>query len=269
MVIRYFAEGKWDEAIRDYERAISNDRISGRNFSKIQIGDKLARAYAGRVGNYFAQAEMNSANGLSTYASKYYNLAHLDYLQAFKLGLSQTSDIQGRIKQIEFNLRTEEERYLHAMLDAISAVAADNTTLPTRAVANEMNKVGLLHLTVNDLADADSDFSAVISQYPRYPEAYYYRGYVNLIQKEYGQAISDLNKTVELNPRYTYVYVNRARAWQSKGDYDKAISDLSEVLEIAPDCGDAYYWKGNAHLASKQYDLACSDLPESIDLNTS
>jgi tetratricopeptide (TPR) repeat protein len=118
---------------------------------------------------------------------------------------------------------------------------------------------------------AIDDFAEAISLDPKYPDAYYWRAFVN---EKYGQdyvsALEDFTKVIDLNGAYVYdAYNGRGETYIKLNEFEKAISDFSLLLGLAPDYWLAYYNRGLCYAGVRQYQKAVDDFRRylAVDMN--
>ncbi len=82
---------------------------------------------------------------------------------------------------------------------------------------------------------AIKSFDTLISLFPNYDTAYYYRGILKLDDDKTSSAIDDFTKVLKLNDRYTEAYIMRGRAKQRYDGKSVINDDLNKWKEINPD----------------------------------
>ena len=81
-------------------------------------------------------------------------------------------------------------------------------------------------------------------------DAYFYRGQLWEVEKEYLEAYRDYSEAIKLQPLYTAAFYSRARLYNQKtlssipDLHKKAISDYSRVIALRPEFGYAYHERG-------------------------
>jgi tetratricopeptide (TPR) repeat protein len=81
---------------------------------------------------------------------------------------------------------------------------------------------------------AIADYSKVIEQNPKDPEAYNNRGNAFFDNLQYDLAIADYTKAIELNPKYAEAYYHRGNVYVDKLQFDQAIADLKTCISLSP-----------------------------------
>ena len=101
---------------------------------------------------------------------------------------------------------------------------------------------GLYPIKMQDnFSMAIKDFSKAIDLNPLDEEAFYNRGIVHYIMKDYDKAIKDYNEVIELNNEYENAYNGRGVAFYYQGQYEKAIKDYMKVIKLNPYNNEVYY----------------------------
>lgn len=85
---------------------------------------------------------------------------------------------------------------------------------------------------------------------------FYNRGNAYLTEKNYSSAIADYSRVITQNPKFTEAYYNRALAYNASEKYEKARKDVEKTLELDPLNGAAYYTLG--FLLEKQGSLSAA-----------
>ncbi|MDH8702304.1 tetratricopeptide (TPR) repeat protein [Dysgonomonadaceae bacterium PH5-43] len=77
-----------------------------------------------------------------------------------------------------------------------------------------------------------NDYNIVLKLNPEFIYAYFNRGNIKFIQKDYISALEDYNKAITINPDFAECYFNRGLLYLSMGNIDKGIKDLSKAGEL-------------------------------------
>jgi tetratricopeptide (TPR) repeat protein len=88
---------------------------------------------------------------------------------------------------------------------------------------------------------------------PDLDEAYYLRGLVFRMMKQYNQAVASYSEALQLNPKRTAAYLERGMSYLSLNKVTPAISDFNQVIEMQPASGQAYYYLAEAYYQRKEF----------------
>ncbi len=73
-------------------------------------------------------------------------------------------------------------------------------------------------------------------------------------KREFDKALSDYNEAIKIDPRYAQAYYNRGLVQMEKKDYDKAIADFSEAIRLDPRDPSGYSNRAAAYTAKARLD---------------
>ncbi|MDL2241956.1 tetratricopeptide repeat protein, partial [Bacteroidales bacterium OttesenSCG-928-L03] len=76
------------------------------------------------------------------------------------------------------------------------------------------------------------DYDKVIALNPEFFYAYFNRGNIRCLQKDYRAAIKDYSEAIRINPDFAEAYFNRGLTQLYLGDTSKGVSDLSKAGEL-------------------------------------
>ncbi|MBC8310839.1 MAG: tetratricopeptide repeat protein [Candidatus Marinimicrobia bacterium] len=158
---------------------------------------------------------------------------------------------------------------------------------------------------LNNIEDALSDVNIAIRRDPNLIEAYYYRGQIHYLQKEYISAIRDYNIVIEndlfipdviarkiesqfetyrsdsllvdinsfiniVDSEHPYLgklYFYKGVLLFQKGYYSHALESINEAIKLSPEIGEAYMIRGNIYRIQGNLDDAFIDLNTAIESN--
>jgi tetratricopeptide (TPR) repeat protein/V8-like Glu-specific endopeptidase len=278
------AQGKYDEAITEFDRAIQIDprravaylyRGTARNLS---IDSKVI----GIVAERFEPEEK-----VKQQFTAEYQLALADFQKAYQLNPRPTWALEGAAR-----VQNDLGNYAQAIktLDAAIAAKPTDNAYGLRAFARQ--KMG-------DLPGAVADYSAAIKLAPYVAFYYGMRGNVYTEQKNYLAAIADYDRAIRLEPKNPNYYLTRATAksnlklsaaaiqdysqaiklnrnpqlkpllFAARGaehfkqdNYSAAIADFSAVLQDNPRNSTVRYLRASSYASIRQYSRALADLEE-------
>jgi tetratricopeptide (TPR) repeat protein len=92
-------------------------------------------------------------------------------------------------------------------------------------------------------------------------EAWYYRGRIDGVKKNYESGIQDLSKAIELNPNFAVAFYWRGAMYVGKNDYDSALKNLDQSIRLDPNLAGAWYLRGvikreKGDMAGAEVDIA-------------
>ena len=116
----------------------------------------------------------------------------------------------------------------------------------------------------NDHALADADRAIALS--PDSYIAYFARGAVNFLKKDYAQALSDFGRAILINPDSFFSYKLRGVLYHVKGEYDRALADFSDALRRNPDDAELYNMRAMTKSALNDDKGALDDLNKAFAL---
>ncbi|OGS43805.1 MAG: hypothetical protein A2539_06010 [Elusimicrobia bacterium RIFOXYD2_FULL_34_15] len=123
--------------------------------------------------------------------------------------------------------------------------------------------------------EAIENYTKAIQIYPKFIEAYDFRGLSYYIKGKYDNAIKDFNKVIEYSPNNGMCYMERGAAYYLKGLSDEAIKDFNKAIELSQTLKNndnlayVYYLRGCANEKKRLTFEAKRDLKTSADLGSS
>jgi len=79
-----------------------------------------------------------------------------------------------------------------------------------------------------------------IKKDPGYFDAYYNRGVVYFLMKNYRAAIDDLSKAISINPDSSEAYASRGEVYEIINDGEKAFNDYKRAARMGNKCAQDY-----------------------------
>lgn len=101
--------------------------------------------------------------------------------------------------------------------------------------------------------------SQCLQKYPKFYEAYIYRGKLFNKLKKYREAKSDFEAAVQLHPERQIGYVGQGDCYRSSEDYEEAIQCYNTALKIEQSSS-VLLRKAICFLELERYDLALADI---------
>ncbi len=257
-----YALGNEQEAIKDYDRAISlnpkyADAYNNRGKAKFEMGNKpeaiadLDRAIS--LNPKSAEAYFNRGNAKSDLGNQLEAIK--DYDRAISLNPKSAEAYFNR-----GNAKSDLGNQLEAIKDYDRAIALNPKS------ADAYNNRGNAKYKLGNKQEAINDYDRAIALNPKFAGAYNNRGNAKSDLGNKPEAISDYDRAIALNPKDAIAYNNRGNAKSDLGNKPAAISDYDRAIALNPKYAYAYYNRGNAKsdLGNKQGAIA--DLSKAAEL---
>jgi tetratricopeptide (TPR) repeat protein len=139
--------------------------------------------------------------------------------------------------------------------ERLEALARQNPNDPQIWLA-----LGLLYFGDRQrLEEATQAFNNALNLDSRLAEAYYNRGIIFIIKKEYEKGIRDCTDALKLKPNYVKAYNSRGLAYLSLGYPDRALADVNKALALDDRDQDAYHSRGVVYNELGNFEAANAD----------
>lgn len=92
--------------------------------------------------------------------------------------------------------------------------------------------IGQVYFDMGNLAKAKEYYDMTIENAPSYGLAYYNRGTMLGMQKQYHSSLNDLNKSIDLDPTNANAFLNRGLAHYFLKEMDKACEDWNQAADM-------------------------------------
>lgn len=222
------AEGKFDEAIKEYERAVS-------------LNPRYGDAYEGMGDSYDAKGDYDRA------------LKYFDKVIELKPRDAAGYDNRGDV----YFKKGLYEKAITNYGNVIELSPRDNLAFVNRGKAYYKN---------GDSARALKDYDEALRINPGDGAAYFNRGLAYDDAGRYDEALRDYTEAIALAPDNLEAHYKRARVYGVKGDLVKAITDLSVYLTFKPQDDEALCARAALYNAKRNYRDALADLEKAIKL---
>jgi tetratricopeptide (TPR) repeat protein len=264
--LAYAAKGNYDQAMADYNQAITSNSIYAEAYLNQGIVYYAQRKYDQALADFnqalvmnpnFAQAYNN--RGAVYYAKGDFDPAIDDYTQAVKLNPNFAEAYYNR--GLIFDTRGNSDL---ALADFNQAIKID----PEYKAA--YTKRGEAYIAKGNSDQALADYDQIVKTNPYSAEAYINRGMAYAAKGNSDQALADFNQAINISPNHPHAaesYNNRGIIYYAKGDSDTAIVDFNRALNINPNYAEAYSNRGLSYAAKGNYDQAINDYTQAIKLN--
>ena len=259
---RHFQQGKYEEAIADYNEAIrinpeSAEAYYNRGTTKDMLGrhEEAIEDYkeASRVNPQFAQAYYNRGNAKDALGR--HEEAIEDYDEAIRIN-SQYAQAYCNRGTVKLTL----DQHNEAIEDYDEAIRINLQF--AKAYYNRGIAKGMLGW----YEEAIADFNETIRISPQFAEAYGNRGNAKVALGRYDDAIADYDQAIRINPQFAEAYYNRGNAKVALGLHDDAIAEYDQAIRINPQYAEAYNNRGNAHKEIGEYEKALANLQRALEL---
>lgn len=196
-------------SIDEYSAKIANNPSSINAYFARAIDYMLVQDFAEAIEDFDKVIQLDS-----DYAMAYFNRAVVRY-KRLEYDLSQTDSQQGEPADNSISLSTasKQQNLVTPSADAATLKLKDNK----RAYEHEL---------------IVRDFDKVIQLNPGFVYAYFNRGNLRCVQRDYRAAIEDYNEAIQRDPEFAEAYFNRGLTRLSLGDTDRGIADLSKAGEL-------------------------------------
>ena len=230
---KHFQQGKYEEAIADYNEAIRiNPESAEAYYNRGTTKDLLGR-HEEALEDYNEAIRINPES-----AEAYYNRGttkdvlgrHEEALEDY----NEATRVNPQFAQAYYNRGNAKDalgRHEEALEDYDEAIRINSQY--AQAYCNR----GTVKLTLDQHDEAIEDYNEAIRINPQFAKAYYNRGIAKGMLGWYEEAIADFNETIRINPQYAEAYYNRGNANKEVGEYKKARVDLERALELAMEQG--------------------------------
>lgn len=209
-------DGKYDEALRDYSKAIELDPED--------------------PDNYVGRGNVHSGSGE-------YDLALRDYNKAIALDSNSSSAYWGRGNMYEsmrrFDLARKDKRKSEELAKHNSELEIERMLLEDPENATVYLARGHERFEEHKYDRAIEDFSKVIAIYGRHADAYRYRGDSYREKGEFDLALRDYNKAIAIDERNGGAYYGRGVIYEKKGRKQLALNDYEKARDLGN--MDAFY----------------------------
>jgi serine/threonine protein kinase len=261
----YRNQGRLDEAIENFNKAITLDPNTAINYSErgsiyydqdnqdkalddfntaIKLDSRLAIAYNNRAYVYYNKGKKKEALD--------------DFNKAIELEPGLAVSYNGR--GVVYHDQNEEQK---AIDDYNKAIKIDKNY----AVAHHNR--GTFYLNKGKLNESLVDLNKVIEIEPKLANSYYVRSAVYRNQGKQSEALSDLNKAIKLDPKMAAAYYDRGLIYDNQGNQQNTLNDLDKAIELDPEFANAYLSRGNLSYNQSNHTSAFSDYNKAIKFNPS
>jgi tetratricopeptide (TPR) repeat protein/tRNA A-37 threonylcarbamoyl transferase component Bud32 len=259
----YRDQGKLDEAIENFNKAITLDPNNAINYNDRGsiYYDQGNQDKALDDFNLAIKLDQNLAVAYNNRAYIYYNKGNKkealdDFNKAIKLEPELAVSYNGR--GVIYHEQNEDRK---ALDDYNKAIEIDKNY----AVAHHNR--GTFYLKQEKLNESLIDLNRTIEIEPRLSNSYYVRSTVYKSQGKQSEALTELNKAIKLDPKMASAYYDRGLIYDSQGNRENTLNDFDKAIELDPQFTDAYLVRGNIYYNQNNQTNALSDYNKAIELD--
>jgi len=183
-----------------------------------------ADAYFGRALDFMVLQDLSEA------IDDYSHAITLD--QNFSLAYFNRAVV--RYKQIE--IEDNQNRNVSDLTLNLTPGSTNNSKFPNAYSKpqndNILQPAGITNKRPYNYEQIMQDYATVIQLNPNFVYAYFNRGNLYFLQKDYRAAIADFDEAVKRNPDFAEAYYNRGLTYLYIGETNKGIADLSRAGEL-------------------------------------
>ena len=223
------ANGDFDGALADYDRALSLDPKAVEVFYRRGLAHQAKGDLAGAIADYTQVIALNPQR-----ANAFSNRAFIKQSQG---------DLDGALAD-----------YAHALLINPN-------------IAEAYNNMGLINVKRGDIDGAIAAYNRALTVNPKMAFAFYNRGVAKNMEGNVDGAIADYTQALALQPNIARAYCDRGTARQSKGDKSGALADYSQALALNPAMPDAFASRGLIKLQQGDLAGAAADNAQALALD--
>lgn len=216
-----------DRALLGWKLIITNQEASLNEF-QINAHFSSINEYSSRIEQNDKNADYYFGRGIDCMLVQDFAEAIHNFDQAIRVDPSYTLAIFNRAvvryKQMEFEMsQSARDELTEAMTIQFGTGQIATTASP--ALKERDNRSYTYEMILRD-------YNTVIQQDPSFTFAYFNRGYLRCLQRDYKAAISDYNEAIRRNAEFAEAYFNRGMTRLSQGDTKRGIADLSKAGEL-------------------------------------
>jgi len=225
----YNAQGKYDLAIQDYDKAIRLNPKHANIFSNRGVALAGKREYDRAIESYTEAIRLNP-NHADTFSNRGVAYAGKgDYDQAIE-DYNETLRLKPNHANAFFNRGNAYRR----KRDYDRAIENYNRSLRSNPTAKAFSNRGIAYSHKGEHNLAIQSYNEALRRNPRHLNALYNRGNAYTRKGEYARAIADFDRVLQLQPKHANAYSGRGIVRFFQGEFSAAVPDFSEALRYAP-----------------------------------
>lgn len=220
--VAYRMEGKLQEALSDYNKAIEISEDRERSYNNRGIVYEMMGRHEEAIADYNAAI-----------------MSYPEYVTAY----INRGDCYAKLGRMQEALR-----------DLTKAIELDPGDL------NGYQKRAGVNAAMGNTEMALKDYASYLSIYPLEPDIYFSRGSLYMHEGRFDDAVNDFSRAIELRPGFLEAYGNRGTSYLNLNEYSQAIADFSMVIKLSPKSDMAYLSRGLAYMDMGDIGQAEKDL---------
>jgi tetratricopeptide (TPR) repeat protein len=150
---------------------------------------------------------------------------------------------------------------------SLEAVTNDPSPLRINDTGEEIHERAAQAVLQGRLFEALRGFDEVLANNPTNAAAYYNRGNVRYLRKEFEQAVNDFTFALKYRPGFAAATMNRGVALSNLNRLDEAIVDLNKAAELDPANPDVFFNRLIVHVKRDSMDEALADYDRMVRLD--
>ena len=145
--------------------------------------------------------------------------------------------------------------------------AIQSSELNNRFLAIAYYNRGNVHFVARDYRAAITDYDSAAVIRPGYARAHNNQGNAYVALEDYAQAVAAFDEAILVKPDFALAYKNRGNAHTGAGFYQRAIADYDRAIGFAPDLAKAYNNRANAKYFLGRYAAAMVDYEAALEID--
>ena len=259
----YFRQGKYEEALADYNEAIRIDPQDALAYYNRGTTKGALDRHQEAIHDFDQAIRLKPQEALA-YDNRGTAKGTLGQLQEAIDDFDQAISLNPQHVTAYYNRGTAKGR-LGRFQEAIDDFDQAIRINPKSALA--YNNRGNAKSALGRQEEAIVDYSEAIRLKPHHASPYYNRGIAKGALGRYEEAIADYSEAIRLNPKNAKAYCNRGIAKGKLDRHEEAFLDFDEALSLSPQFGEAYFNRGVTNGILGRHEEAIADYSEAIHLN--
>ncbi|HEY6231680.1 MAG TPA: tetratricopeptide repeat protein [Pyrinomonadaceae bacterium] len=254
--------GKFEEAIAQYEKAIRIDRVSALAYVDWGLALEKKGDYQGALAKYreAIAADSKAALAYNNWGSILLEQNQDDeaiakFQKSIELDPELTLPYKNLARALLKNQKKKEAVQKYETALAINPKAADVFVAWGDLLQDE-----------GDYEGAIERFKKAIDIYPNYSLAYNDWGWALIRQERFEEAVDKLHKAIEIAPQFSIANMNLGYALEKLGKYSEAVDEYRRAADNNPHYGLAYRSWGYALMMSGRYKEALPEFEKAVEL---